>query len=70
MTKPNIFNIVTDGLAIPPAEMARRLEVSDGHVWDLKKGRRPLTIKMAAKLEKVLDRDDIVARVVEQQTAA
>jgi plasmid maintenance system antidote protein VapI len=64
------FNSIIAPLDITPAELARRLEISDGHVWDLKGGRRKLSLKIAAKLEGVTGRTDIVAEVVKARTAA
>ena len=51
------------------AELSRRLEVSDGHIADLKSGRRHLTIPLAAKVEEVLGRSGIVAAVVAERTS-
>lgn len=50
-----------------PTEAARLLGVSDGHVGDLKSGRRELSPAVAAKLEEVLQRPGIVAEVVRRQ---
>jgi plasmid maintenance system antidote protein VapI len=53
-----------DSVDMPLAELARRMGVSDGHVFDLKSGRRRLTVKMAAKLEAALERPGIVDDVL------
>lgn len=58
-----------DGLDISPAELARRMNVSDGHVWDLKSGRRKLSLRMAAKFEEATGRTGIVAEVVKAKTS-
>lgn len=52
------------------AELSRRLGVSDGHIADLKSGRRHLTIPLAAKIEEVLGEGGVIAAVVEQKTKA
>jgi plasmid maintenance system antidote protein VapI len=49
-----------DSVDMPLAELARRMGVSDGHVFDLKSGRRRLTVKMAA-LERPGIVDDVLA---------
>jgi transcriptional regulator with XRE-family HTH domain len=49
-------------------ELARRLEVSDGHMADLKSGRRSLTLALAAKLEQVTGVSGIVDAVVAEKT--
>jgi plasmid maintenance system antidote protein VapI len=63
------FNQIISGLDLTPAELSRRLGVSDGHVHDLISGRRRLSIKVAARLEKVAERKDIVAAVAAQKAA-
>jgi plasmid maintenance system antidote protein VapI len=64
------FNSIIAPLDITPAELARRLEISDGHVWDLKGGRRKLSLKIAAKLEGVTGRTDIATIVARPRTPA
>lgn len=45
------FEAIRKQLGLSPAEMARKLRVSTGHVADLQSGRRKLSINLAAKLE-------------------
>jgi plasmid maintenance system antidote protein VapI len=63
------FNEIVSPLKLTPAELSRRLEVSDGHVHDLMSGRRKLSIKMAARLEKLAKRKGIVAAVAAAKAA-
>lgn len=49
---------------ISVADLARKMGVSDGHLCDLKSGRRRLTVEMAAKLEAALNRPGIVDSVL------
>lgn len=51
------------------AELARRVGVSDGHIADLKSGRRNLTIDLAVKLEKTTGASGIVDEVVRKKIA-
>lgn len=53
-----------------PADAARILGVSSGHIADLKSGRRNLSIRMAARVEEATGRRDVVAAVVREKTAA
>lgn len=61
---------IIESLDITPAELARRLGVSDGHVGDLKSGRRRLTLKVARKLELISGKTGIVDEVVRRETAS
>ena len=65
----DINDIIRD-LGITPTELARKIGVSDSYVFDLKSGRRKLTIQVASKLEAYTQRDGIVASVVKAKTAA
>ena len=47
-----------------PAQLARELGVSDGHIHDIKSGRRRLTLGLAASIEALTGRRDIVEHVV------
>lgn len=38
----------------PVADIARRVGVSDGHVFDLKSGRRKLTLELAKRFDDAL----------------
>lgn len=58
-----MFSEIVAPLNLTPTELSKRLGVSDGHVHDLLSGRRRLTIKVAARLEKVVKRKGIVAAV-------
>jgi transcriptional regulator with XRE-family HTH domain len=57
-------------LGISVAELARRVGVSDGHLWDLKSGRRRLTVELAAKIEAATGRRGLVDAVVRDRIAA
>lgn len=59
-----------DEIGSSPTEIGRRLGVSDGHIHDLKSGRRKLSIKLAAKLEQVTKRKGVVAAVVARKMGA
>lgn len=60
------FDAVRKELNLSPAEMARKLGVSTGHVADLQSGRRKLSLKLAARLEP--DVPGLVAAVVAEKT--
>jgi plasmid maintenance system antidote protein VapI len=47
------------------ADLARELEVSDGHIADLKSGRRRLTLPLASRLEKLTGKPFVEAVVKE-----
>ncbi|MGH7749969.1 MAG: hypothetical protein ACREQ5_35150 [Candidatus Dormibacteria bacterium] len=47
-----------------PAEVARRLGISEGLAYDLRSGRRPISLRVAAKLEMATGRTGVVSRVV------
>jgi plasmid maintenance system antidote protein VapI len=64
----DINDIIRD-LDITPTELARRIGVSDSYVFDLKSGRRKLTLRVASKLETLTKRKGIVAAVVKAKTA-
>jgi transcriptional regulator with XRE-family HTH domain len=57
------------GLGLTQAAFAQRLGVSPGHVGDLERGHRRLTVELAAKIEEVSDRRGIVDFVVSQKRA-
>jgi plasmid maintenance system antidote protein VapI len=61
------FSEIVKPLDLTPTELSKKLGVSDGHVHDLLSGRRRLTIKVAARLEKVAKRKGIVAAVAAQE---
>lgn len=54
-------------LNLTQAQFAQALGVSPGHVGDLERGHRRLSIKLAAKLEDLTHRRDIVSAVVAQK---
>lgn len=58
-----------DEIAPTPAEAARKLGISDGHIHDLRKKRRRLTLRMAAKIEAVTGRRDVVQEVAADEAA-
>lgn len=61
------FKQIVAPLNLSNAELSRRLGVSDGHIADLKKGRRKLSIPLAARLEVLAEREDIVAAVAAEK---
>lgn len=61
------FKSLSDELGLSPGEMARELGVSTGHVADLRKGRRKLSLKLAAKLES--KRPGLIADVLARKMA-
>lgn len=64
-----VFNEIVADLDLTPTELSRALGVSDGHVHDLKNGRRAISLKLAAKLERLTNREGIVSAVVAKKTA-
>ena len=42
-----------NAIGMTSTELARALGVSDGHIADIRSGRRALTIEMAAKIEAI-----------------
>ena len=61
---------IIDGAGVPVAELARRVGVSDGHLFDIKSGRRRLTVEIAGRLEVATGRRGIVDWVVQQRLQA
>ncbi|WP_431490937.1 hypothetical protein [Paraburkholderia fungorum] len=59
-----------DSLEIKPAELARRVGVSDGHIWDLKSRRRRLTLKLAKKIEDATGVDGFIDAAIKAELAA
>lgn len=64
------FKTIQAQLGLTSAEMARRLNVSDGYVADLRVGRRSLSLKLAVKLQAMLPDEPIVQSVVDEKTGA
>lgn len=62
-----VSDIRTD-MGLSQAALADKLGVSPGHIGDIERGHRKLTINLAAKLEALSGRDDIVAAVVAEKT--
>lgn len=63
------IDAIRQQLGDTPAQFARRLGVSDGHVADLKSGRRKLSLKLALKLEQ-MGFDGLLDEAVKRRTAA
>jgi plasmid maintenance system antidote protein VapI len=63
------FNQLIADLDMTSADLSRNLGVSDGHIADLKSGRRKLSLPLAAKLEKLTKRKGIVAAVAAEKAA-
>lgn len=55
-------------LNLTQAKFAEQLGVSPGHVGDLERGHRRLTIRLASKLEDLTKQSGIIAAVVAEQT--
>lgn len=52
---------------LKPVEIARRTEVSDGHIFDLLSGRRRITLKMAKRLDSGLKTRGAFVKIAIQQ---
>ncbi|WP_454760630.1 hypothetical protein [Caulobacter segnis] len=60
-----------DSTGLKTAEIARRAKTSDGHIWDLRSGRRQITLKMAKRLDDALKtRGAFVKIAIQQQLAS
>lgn len=58
---------IRTSLGLTQAAFAERLGVSPGHVGDLERRHRRVTIKIAAKLEEISGRSGLVDAVVAEQ---
>jgi putative transcriptional regulator len=58
-----LADVRTD-LALSQAALAEKLGVSPGHIGDIERGHRKLTIKLALRLESIFGLTGIVAAVV------
>lgn len=54
-------------LDLTQAKLAERLGVSPGYVADIERGHRPLTLELAAKLERLSGEGGIVQAVVDER---
>lgn len=63
------FNTIVAPLNLSNAELSRQLGVSDGHIADLRSGRRSMSLRLAAKLEALTDRTGLVAAVAVEKAA-
>lgn len=63
------IDAICSQLGIKPADLARKLDVSDGHLADIKSGRRTMTLEMASKIES-FGAVGVIAQVVRMRTAA
>lgn len=61
------FNHIVADLDLKSVDLSKALKVSDGHIADLKSGRRRLSLKMAARLEELTQRRDIVPAVAAEK---
>lgn len=61
---------IRSGLGMTQAELAVALGVSPGHVGDIERRHRKLTIKLAAKLESLSGVGGIVDEVVAEKAQA
>ena len=55
-------------LKLTQAEMADRLGVSNGLIGDIERGRRTVSLQLAAKIEQAFGRHGVVAEVVAAKT--
>lgn len=55
-------------LCLSQAAFAEKLGVSPGHIGDIERGHRKLTIELASRLEALSGRVGIVAAVVAEKT--
>jgi len=51
------------------ADLGRKLGVSTTYLHDLRKGRRGITFRFAAAVDRLRGRDELVPALVEQKTA-
>lgn len=65
----DVTAIRTD-MGLSQASLAEKLGVSPGHIGDIERGHRKLTIALASKLEALSGREGLVAAVVAEKTAA
>lgn len=63
------FKEIVEPLKLKNVHLARALNVSDSHIADLKSGRRKLTLKVAARLEVLTERRDIVSALAAEQVS-
>lgn len=61
---------IRKSLGLTQAVFADRLGISPGHIGDLERGHRKLTIELAAKIEEISKRTGIVDAVVSQRRDA
>lgn len=64
------FNQIVAPLNLKNVELSQALGVSDGHIADLKVGRRKVSLKLAAKLEVLTRRTDIIGAIAAQKASA
>jgi len=60
----NLIAAIRKGHGLTQAELAVKLEISPGHVGDIERGARKPSLKLAAKMERVLETSGIVAAVI------
>lgn len=60
---------IRDDVGLTQAQLAEQLGISPGHMGDIERGHRRLTIKLAAKMERVTKRKGIVKSVVDEQSS-
>lgn len=61
---------IRSDLGLSQAMLAEKLGVSPGHIGDIERGHRKLTIELAAKLEALSGKSGIVAFVVAEKTGS
>lgn len=57
-------------LGLTQAQFAEALEVSPGHIGDLERGHRKLSLKVAARLERLAKLDGLVDEVLARKMDA
>lgn len=55
-------------VASTSVDQARALGVSDGHIADLKSGRRKLSLPLAARIEDLTQEGGLVSAIVSEKT--
>lgn len=64
----NFITAIRKGKGLTQAQFAAALEISPGHVGDIERGARKPSIKLAVRMEEILQVPGIVAAVVAEKT--
>lgn len=63
----NLIAAVRKGRGLTQIQLAKSLEISPGHMGDIERGARKPSLKLAAKMEAVLETPGIVAAVIAEK---